>query len=284
MILNPLTYHRPASLEEALVLLRELPDAKFLAGGTMLINRLKTAKRSGLKTPQNLISLKGISELKGIQDEGEAGLCIKSMTTLSEVIQHPNPGCLSFLTAFQSICSLIGTTQIRNMGTIGGNLASRYTWTELGAVLMTLNASLYFQDPEGQERVSSAEKFFRDGARISGILTRIRIPRMPDTRMCYFRKPRVSEVDIPLMAVCAQARIKEARFQELRITVNRGTLFPQRCSDLETALTGAVAEADTVAAIVSGIDPESIDPQCDEYKRHMYHIAIRDAILGLLKE
>ena len=283
MLLNPFTYHRPESLKEAVALYRDLPDAQILAGGTMLINRLKTAKKSGLKTPQHIISLKGVSDLKGIQTEEEgATLCIKSMTTFSEIILHSNPHHNPLLCALKSICRLIGTTQIRNMGTVGGNLASRYTWTELGAVIISLNGILHLVDARHKTHEVPAEQFFQNGAKLTGILTHISIPVLPDSKICYFRRPRLSEVDIPLMAVCAQARIEDNILKAPRVTVNRGTLFPRRYYELETALDGKTADETTLEKLFPTIEPGDFDPQCDEYKHHLYRIAVRDAIRGLV--
>ncbi|MFA5261581.1 MAG: FAD binding domain-containing protein [Candidatus Omnitrophota bacterium] len=285
MLLNPFTYHRPKSLKEAVDLYRDLPNARLLAGGTMLINWLKTAKKSGFKTPQNIISLKGIPDLQGIQaEEGGASLLIKSMTTFSEIIAHPNTSHIPLLCALKSICRLLGTTQIRNMGTIGGNLTSRYTWTELGAVMISLNATCHFINVRQEGLSCSAEQFFLAGARASGILTHVSLPLIPDSRICYFRKPRISEIDIPLMAVCAQARITGNTFRAPRITINRGTLFPERYHELETFLDGKTAQQDTVTGILPMIEPKKFDPQSDGYKQHLYRIAIRDSIQGLLKE
>ena len=284
MLLKPFSYHCPGSLKEAVDLYRDLPNAKLLAGGTMLINQMKTAKKSGLKTPRHIISLKGVAELQGIRAvEGGTTLLIKSMTTLAEIIGHPNPRHIRLLCALKSICLLIGTAQIRNMGTIGGNLTSRYTWTELGTVMISLNATLHFIDTQHKKHTCSAEQFFLSGAKTSAILTQVSIPLLPDSRICYFRKPRISEIDIPLMAVCSQAQTVDNTFKAPRVTLNRGTLFPVRYHELETFLDGKAAQQDTIAEFFPTIEPKNFDPQCEEYKQHLYRIAIRDSIQGLIK-
>ena len=88
MLLNPITYHAPASALDAAKLYATLPDARILAGGTFLLNSLKLLKRKGMKTPQNVISLKNVTDLKGISLEGDT-LIVKSMTTITDLFNSP---------------------------------------------------------------------------------------------------------------------------------------------------------------------------------------------------
>ena len=88
MLLNPLTFHAPKTLSEAASLYSSLESVKLQAGGTFLLNSLKLLKRKGNKTPEHIINLKKVDELKGVSEEN-GQLIIKSMTTINDLDRFP---------------------------------------------------------------------------------------------------------------------------------------------------------------------------------------------------
>ena len=160
MLLNPLTLHLPKSALEAAKLFKELEDVKVLAGGTFLLNSMKLLKHKGTKTAKNVLSLAKAEDLKGIELKGGV-LTIKAMTTITELFESPLT--VDNLSVLHTVCRNISTTPIRNMATVGGNLTCRYTWTEMGAVMIALDAQMHFLSPEGKESVMPAEDFFKNG-------------------------------------------------------------------------------------------------------------------------
>ena len=145
MLLNPLTYHSPKSLKEALGLYSSLENARLQAGGTFLLNSLKLLKRNDAKTPNHVIGLNKIPELKRITLTKES-LTIGSMTTITEIFESPN--LADNFKILRQVCRNISTTPIRNMATLGGNLTCRYTWTEMPAVMIGLSAQMFFLGAE----------------------------------------------------------------------------------------------------------------------------------------
>ena len=115
MLLNPVTFHTPQTLSEAVQLYGRLDSVKIHAGGSFLLNSLKLLKRTGTKTPANIISLRKIEELKGISLDQEK-LTIKAMTTIDELFAFP---CLEDnFNVFRIVCRNISTQPIRNMATV----------------------------------------------------------------------------------------------------------------------------------------------------------------------
>ena len=100
-----------------------------------MFNSLKLLKKKGSKTPQNIISLRHIDELKGIFEENNS-LIIRSMTTIDEIFE--SPVLTDNFNIFRMVAKNISTQPIRNMATLGGNLTCRYTWTEMPAVMIAL--------------------------------------------------------------------------------------------------------------------------------------------------
>ena len=225
MLLNPLTFHSPQTLEEAINLYSDMTEARLLAGGTFLLNSLKLLKRRGIKTPQNIISLKRVPELKGISAT-EDTLTIGSMTVINDLFES------QYLTdnfsVLRTVCRNISTNPIRNMATVGGNLTSRYTWTELGAPLIALETVMHFVGPNNEKEDITVEKFFGNSAKTNKILRCLTIKRDKTVNVAYQRVKKLSDVDVPLLGVCIITRFKDEQFTNSRVAINSGTVFAKR--------------------------------------------------------
>ncbi len=117
--MHPFEYVEPQSVDEAIALLSDNPeDARPIAGGTDLLSEMK----DGTVTPRLLVSLGGIPSLSGISETAD-GLTIGATTTIAEVATHP--AIKSGHTALAEAASGLATPQIRNVGTLGGNLCQR---------------------------------------------------------------------------------------------------------------------------------------------------------------
>src|SRR5256885_13076021 len=117
MRLREVEYARPSSLEEALRLLQANDGARALAGGQTLINVMKARAAA----PDVLVDLNGIAELKGVELGSDGTLTIGPMTTTSELIASAEAKARPIL---GEVCSQIADVQVRNRGTIGGNICS----------------------------------------------------------------------------------------------------------------------------------------------------------------
>lgn len=276
MLLNPVAFHSPRTLKEAAQLYAELKDVKLLAGGTFVLNSLKMLKRKGTKTPSNIISLRKIDELKGVRMHGDS-LVISAMTVINDLfVSELLTGHFAIL---RTVCRNISTNPIRNMATVGGNLTCRYTWTEMGAVMLALNAQMHFIGSDGQESVISAEDFFKNAAKSDKIFTHVTIKRDPSARVAYRRVKKTMHVDVPLLAVCVKIAVKDGVIREPRVTVNSGTTFAQRDHILEKFLEGAPARVQTAQEALEHLDVNIYDKRSDDYKSHMFRVSIRSALL-----
>ncbi len=118
--MRPFEYVQPTTVAEALRELgRQWEDAKILAGGVDLLGEMK----EGIIAPQRVVNLKGIRDLRYIRFSEKDGLRLGALTTLTEIESHPV--IRQRFTALAEAAHSVGTPQIRNMGTIGGNLCQR---------------------------------------------------------------------------------------------------------------------------------------------------------------
>ena len=282
MLLKPFRLHQPRTIDETLRLLKELPQARLLAGGTFLLNSLKTLKRKGGRGPSDVISLQRVDELKGV-NRGKEGLKLGAGTTIRQMLRAPQTEEDNFK-ILRRVGANISTTPIRNMATIGGNLTCRYTWTELGAVVMALDGRLHFIDPHGTPVTLDPETFFAQKAKSPGLLTHVTVPHNPVMRISYQRVKKSPQVDIPLLCLCVRALEEGGRLTSFRVTVNNGVDFARRDTALERFLDGSDLKPGgrldgvVLSETLDHMSRDLYDKRNDEYKSHMFRVCLRYAL------
>ncbi len=152
MIIPDFNYHRPSTINEAVELLSNSNDAVPVAGGTDLLVEIKM----GLRQHQAIVSLNALNELKTI-DESDGKLHIGSgvthnMLIESSLIKEKYP-------ALAEAAISIGTTQIRNRGTVGGNLCTAASCCDMGPILIAMNASVHIISSTGERQLPLKEFF-----------------------------------------------------------------------------------------------------------------------------
>src|SRR3954454_15254200 len=152
MLLREVGYARPGSLDEALELLRADDGARALAGGQTLINVMKA--RAG--SPDALIDLAGIDALKGIELAADGTLEIGAMATYTELVESSEARARPIL---GQVCAQIADVQVRNRGTIGGNICTNDPTNHLPPLMVALGARMTIAGADG-ERTVDAEDFF----------------------------------------------------------------------------------------------------------------------------
>lgn len=279
MLLKPFNLHIPNSLESALQAYRSLPDVRLQAGGTFLLNSLKTMKRKGAKTPQHIISLANIPGLKGIESRGDC-VVVKSMTNIDEI--YDSPLLTGNLGVLRVSAKNISSQLIRNMATMGGNLTCRYTWTEMPAVMIALEARMHFIGVDGKEAIIPAEEFFKNSAKTDKIFTHVSIKKDQDISSAYYRAKKSVHVDIPLLSVCITTRLVEGKFSRTIVAVNNCVAFAQRDRQLEDFLNGKTIDKALAEAAIDHLDGSIYDARSTDYKKHMFRVGIRHALRDLI--
>ncbi|MDE1920550.1 MAG: FAD binding domain-containing protein [Candidatus Omnitrophica bacterium] len=275
MLLNPLTLHLPETRLEAARLYKELEDSRVLAGGTFLLNSMKLLKTKGTRTARNILSLAKVDELKGL-DFQDGTLTIRAMTRIDELLSSPLPQ--GHVRVLHTVCRNISTNPIRNMATVGGNLTCRYTWTEMGSVMIALDAGMHFLGPDGKEDVIAAEDFFKNGARCEKLFTHVTIKTCPRSRSAYRRVKKTVHVDVPLLAVCVKTDLNGKQWYNTRVGINNGTAFAQRDRTLEEFLNKSRSSPQLGAEALEHLTGIIYDTRASEYKQHMFRVSLRSAI------
>src|ERR671933_1440281 len=172
MLLREVEYARPASVQEAVRLLSEHDGARALAGGQTVINVMKARAAS----PDFLVDLNDLDELKGIDLAADGTLTIGAMATYTEIMASAEARARPIL---GEVCATIADVQVRNRGTIGGNVCSNDPTNHLPPLMVALGARMTIRGADGEREVPAEEFFlgvYMTAVGQGELLTRIAIP------------------------------------------------------------------------------------------------------------
>jgi len=279
MLLNPLTYHSPTSLKKAAESYAQHPRAQILGGGTFLINNLKARKKRGAQAPGHIISLKRVPGLKDLTLT-KGTLSIGAMVSVSQLSEYPE--LKDNLAVLKTACKGLGTTPIRNMATVGGNLASRVGWTEFSTVCIALNAQINLISQHGESTVT-AEEFFKNKTPDKSILSKITINHNSLQKAAYYRAKRMGDIDLPLLAVCINLTEKKGKIEDSRAVLNTGGGAAHRDLTLETFLNGKSLDPKLAERATDHIG-ELSQKAFDEYKTQILKAAVQETVGALVKK
>jgi carbon-monoxide dehydrogenase medium subunit len=284
MIPNAFEYHAPATLAEAIDLLAQYPDdAKLLAGGHSLLPMMKLR----FAEPAHLVDINGIDSLRGISRDGDQ-IVIGAMTTEKQLIDSEllSEHCPLLPEAARNISD----PQVRNRGTIGGDIAHGDPANDHPALMIACNAAFTLTGPNGSRKVL-AEDFFLGtywtALEADEVLTEIRIPVFAAGTGSAYCKLKRKQGDWATAASAVVLRMEGGRCAEARIALTNVGPMALNASDAAAALVGTAVDAAAVEAAARAAmaicDPAE-DLRGDvEYKTHMDGEMTRRAI-GLALE
>ena len=263
-------YLEPTTVAEACSLLQQhAGEVKVFAGGTHLTILMK----QGLFEPKALVNVKNIQELKGVRYDSIEGLIIGALTTHRELETS-----LLVKEKFPVLSQAereVANIRVRNMGTVGGNLASGEPLTDLSQIFMSLDSKLKITGPLG-ERTISVEELFVDFYTTSlaedEIITQVVIPPLPPkSGIEYIRFSSSSVVDKPCAGVAVRFTLDKEVVQVARIVLGCVGPMPVRARKAEENLTGKNISAE-LAAEAGKIAAQECQPTDDlrgseQYKR-----------------
>ena len=267
-------YYRPRSVSEAVTILADIPGATVIAGGTDLV----IDRRLGRADPQApLVDVTGIDELRGLRWDGDE-LHIGSAATIRQV--EWDPTVIARAPALAEAARVLGSVQIRNMATLGGNLCNASPAAEMASTLMAHDAAATVHGPNGTRWHPVAT--FATGPRTTSlkageILTSVRLRVPPHSGSCYVRQTVRWAMDLAGVGVAAwvltdgegaEAAVKEARLA-LGAVAPTAVLVP----GLDLLLAGQPLTVERLGA-VSAAASEACEPISDtrgtaEHRRHV---------------
>jgi len=284
MIPPSFQYHAPGSVDDAVALLSKLgDDAKLLAGGHSLLPMMKLR----FAEPEHLVDINNIESLKGIREEnGE--IIIGAMTCENALINS---------TLLQQKCPLlpeaarlIADPQVRNRGTIGGDIAHGDPGNDHPALMLALDASFTLVGPNGSRQVAANEFYlgtFYTALEVDEILTEIRFAVPSAGSGAAYHKLKRKTGDFATAAAAAVIEMSGDTCSSASIALTNLAPTALRASDAEAVLIGQVITEELIEQaaqkVMAVCDPADDQRGDAEYKTHMGGEMTRRAIRTALK-
>jgi aerobic carbon-monoxide dehydrogenase medium subunit len=273
-------YHAPRTVGEAIALLGQLgSEAKLLAGGHSLLPMMKLR----FAEPAHLIDINRIPELRGIRQEGQT-LVIGAMTTENELI---NSALLqAHAPLLPEAAQLIADPQVRNRGTIGGDIAHGDPGNDHPALSMALNASFVLEGPNGRRTVAADDFFLGTYMTLleeNEVLCEIHVPVFAAGTGSAYEKLKRKTGDWATAGCAVVMRRQGGVVSEVRIALTNVAPTALRAHDAEQAILGkelSVANLQAAADAATAICDPAEDLRGDiEYKTAMAGQMVKRALV-----
>ena len=278
--MTPFELAEPQTVEEALALLDPDDDqVRPLGGGTALMLMMK----AGVFRPKRLVSLRKLAKLSGIAATSDGGLAIGALTPLSDV--ERSAAVASRAPVIVRAMRRLSNVRVRNVATIGGNLAHGDPHMDLPPVLMALDASIAVKGRGGERSLRVEDLFagyYETILKRDEIIVELRIPPQGARRAAYLKCTTGSADDWPALGVAISLEVDGKAIGAPRVVVSAATEKAIRLRGAEQVLSGATID-DSVLARAGDAAAEEAETVSDvrgsaAYKRELIRVYVRRAV------
>lgn len=280
MFPSQFTYHRAASVAEAVALLSGNEGAKLLAGGHSLLPMMKLRVAS----PPTLVDIGHIAELKGVSADGD-GVSIGALTTHAEIagsalVRERAP-------VLAEAASRVGDPAVRNRGTIGGNVSHADPQSDLPTVLTALGATMNVAGPNGARSVAAADFFtglLESALEDNEVLTSVSVPGVASGAGSAYVKFSHPASRYSVVGAAAVVSVSGGACSSASVVVGGVESTPTRAASVEAALVGSDGGADAIAAASAAVagdfggDAMGDVYASSEYRQAMAAVYVRRAL------
>ena len=268
----------PRSLQDAGKILADDEDAKLISGGTALLILIK----HGILLPKTLVNLKKIKGAAEITYDAASGLRVGGLASIYDV--ESAPAVRQHYPLLARACHVVANIRIRNMATIGGNLAHADSQSDPPAALVAFDASVELTKGNAVRNVKLRDFLlgsYETGLERDEILTALLVPPPPaDSKGTYLKFTTRSSEDRPCAGVAAWVRRENGNVAEARVVVGAVSAAPVVLSEQLPA--GQSLDADGIAEIARQA-AAAVDPIDDlrgpaDYKRQLVQVLVRRAL------
>ena len=284
--LKPFLYERPTSWEQLTILLADHGGMvpRYLSGGTDLL----VAMRTGKDSPELVVDLKGLPDLRGINCCEEGKLWIGALTTIHSL--EINQTIRSQATLLFEAAQSLGSWQVRNRGTIGGNLANGAPTANMAGPLLALDAEILTWSPLGKRRIPISSFWLGAGKtdlHSGEIITGAEIPLKQGRASAYTKLGTRKAMDIAIASAAVVLRLDRTIIQDVQIALGGAGPTPLRASSAEAYLTGRPALAEHIIQAgklaANESDPRTSTRATREYRLSVIPVLVERSIKSALK-
>ena len=278
--MTPFDLQEPDSLQEAISLLDpEDPTTRAIAGGTALMLMMK----AGVFQPGRLVSLRKVSRQYSRIASADGEIRLGAMATLSDlahspIVRHQLPVVADAL-------PMLSNVRVRNVATLGGQLAHADPHTDLPPILIALGAQIVAAGPGGERTIPAEELVSGYYATVldgNELITDVRLPAQGSRRAAYLKWTTRSADDWPALGVAIVLDVDGNQIRDARVVVSAATDRPTRLTSAEDALRGGDVD-DALLRRAGEAASEQVDPVSDargsaDYKRDLVRVSLSRGI------
>ena len=266
--------YEAGSVQDAVRLRLEHPEAQILAGGTDVLVQMREGKRAG----KELISIYGINEMRGVSLDGDENIRIGSLTSFSHITKDPI--IQKYINVLGEAVDMVGGPQIRNAGTIGGNTCNGVTSADSASTLFAWDAVVELTGKDGVRRLPIQAFYLAAGktdVRPDEIQTAILIPKASYENCSgpYIKYAMRSAMDIATTGCSVNVVLSPDKKAIARARIAYGVAgpIPMRAPSAEKAAGGKPLTADTAEAfaqaVLSDIQPRDSWRASKAFREHI---------------
>jgi carbon-monoxide dehydrogenase medium subunit len=268
----------PKSIDEACRILSQEEDVKLLAGGTALLILIK----QGIFVPKTLINLKKINGAGAVTYDSKKGLRVGGLASIYEV--ESAAAVREHYPLLAQACHVVANIRIRNMATIGGNLAHADYQSDPPAALVALDASVELTNRNTVRTVKLADfliGMYETGLERDELLTALLVPPPSSSKGIYLKFTTRSSEDRPCAGVAATVQLSKGICEDARVVVGAVSPAPVVISG-QDLVAGKKLSSEIIEEI-AGKASQAVDPIDDlrgpaDYKRHLVKVLVRRAL------
>jgi carbon-monoxide dehydrogenase medium subunit len=275
----------PEDLDECLRFLADRgPESKLLAGGTDLLPQMK----NGVTTPKHVIDLTGVARVHVLESEAKAGLRIGSAVPARQV--ELDARVRNGYAAIADAAALIGSVQVRNLASVGGNLCNAAPSADMAPPLLALEAQAVIAGPKGERRVPLSDFFAGVRKTVLGpdelLVEIVTPPPGPRSGGSYIRHTPRRELDIAVVGVASQVTLSNGVCAKARIALAAVAPTPIRATAAEAALEGKALTPELIdraaELAVQSARPISDQRGSADFRRHLVRVLTRRTLTAAL--
>ena len=271
------------SVEHAVALLMEHPEAQISAGGSDVLVQMREGKRAG----KELVSIYGIDAMRGVSFEEDGAIRIGSLTSFSHITKDPI--IQKYINVLGEAVDMVGGPQIRNIGTIGGNTCNGVTSADSASTLHAWDAIVEITGPEGVRRLPIHDFYIKAGKvdlKPGELQTAIIIPKEAYEGYFghYIKYAMRNAMDIATTGCSVNVKLSEDKktILDARIAYGVAGPVPMRAPSAEAKIrgkeTGRAAVKEFAQAVLEDINPRDSWRAAKDFREHIATVLAERAL------
>ena len=280
--------YEASSVKNAIELLKDHPDAKIIAGGSDVLISI----RNGSLSDAELVSIYGLDELRGIEKKEDGTIKIGSLTSFSHIAKNDIIG--ENIKVLAEAVDMGGGPQIRNIGTIGGNVCNGVTSADSASTLLAFDAVMEVEGPDGIREIPIKDWYIKAkevALKPAEILISVKIKKesYEGYKGHYIKYAMRNAMDIATIGCSVNAKLSADKktFEDVRIAYGVAGPIPMRSVSAENFIKGKAVNSENIEAfaekVLDDVKPRDSWRAGKDFREHLCKVLAKRALIESVK-